>query len=216
MFDWITGIVRTLGYPGVAVLTFLENVFPPIPSELVIPLAGYVSATGEMGLWGVVAAGSVGSLAGALLWYEVGRRLGERRVREWVDRFGRWLTLSASDVDRAQQWFQRHGAVAVFVGRLIPGVRTFVSLPAGFTRMPMPRFVIYSAAGTAIWTGALAYAGVMLKANFEIVGDYVGTATNILLVLVAAAMVKRYVQCFRPGKPCRPGSRDSGPTADLA
>jgi membrane protein DedA with SNARE-associated domain len=200
MFDWITTVIRTLGYTGVAVLTFLENVFPPIPSELVIPLAGFVSATGDMGLWGVIAAGSIGSLAGAVLWYQVGRRLGERRVRAWVDRFGRWLTLSASDVDRAQQWFERHGAVAVFVGRLIPGVRTFVSLPAGFAGMPMARFLIYSAAGTALWTAALAYAGVVLKANFEIVGDYIGTATNVVLALVAVMMVKRYVRCFRPGQ----------------
>lgn len=197
MFEWITNTVRSFGYAGVAFLTFLENVFPPIPSELVIPLAGFVAAGGGVTLWGVIAAGSVGSLAGAALWYEIGRRVGERRVRAWVDRFGKWLTLGAEDVDRAADWFQRHGAAAVFIGRLVPGVRTFVSLPAGFASMPRGRFLGYSAAGTAIWTGALAYAGVLLEANFAIVGDYIGAATNVLLAVLAVLLVRRYIRCWR-------------------
>src|SRR5690349_24638888 len=132
MFAWITGVITGLGCVGVAGLTLLENVFPPIPSELVIPMAGFVAATGDLNLGLVIAAASVGSLAGALVWYEVGRRVGEQRLRGWVDRYGRWLTLSAEDVDRAQEWFRRRGAVAVLLGRLVPGVRTLVSLPAGF------------------------------------------------------------------------------------
>ena len=197
MFEWITNTVRSFGYTGVAFLTFVENVFPPIPSELVIPLAGFVAAGGDVTVWGVIAAGSAGSLAGAALWYEVGRRVGERRVRAWVDRFGRWVTLGAEDVDRAADWFQRHGAAAVFIGRLVPGVRTFVSLPAGFASMPRGRFLGYSAAGTAIWTGALAYAGVLLEANFAIVGDYIGAATNVLLAVLAVLLVRRYIRCWR-------------------
>jgi membrane protein DedA with SNARE-associated domain len=200
MFDWITSIVRTLGYLGVAVLTLLENVFPPIPSELVIPLAGFVAAEGDLHLWGVILTGSAGSLAGAALWYELGRRLGEHRVRQWVDRYGKWLTIGATDVDRAQQWFKRHGGMAVLLGRLVPGVRTFVSLPAGFAGMPVPAFLLYSAVGTIIWTAALAYAGVVLKANFTLVGDYVGVATNIVLGALALILVRRYVQCWRAGR----------------
>jgi membrane protein DedA with SNARE-associated domain len=197
MFEWITNTVRSFGYAGVAFLTFLENVFPPIPSELVIPLAGFVAAGGGVTLWGVIAAGSVGSLAGAALWYEIGRRVGERRVRAWVDRFGKWLTLGAEDVDRAGEWFQRHGSTAVFVGRLVPGVRTFVSLPAGFASMPRGRFLFYSAIGTGIWTAALASAGVLLEANFAAVGDYIGAATDILLVMFAVLLVRRYIRCWR-------------------
>ena len=197
MFEWITNTVRSFGYAGVAFLTFLENLFPPIPSELVIPLAGFVAAGGDVTLWGVVAAGSAGSLAGAALWYEVGRRVGEQRVRRWVDRSGKWLTLSAEDVDRAGSWFRRHGAAAVFIGRLVPGVRTFVSLPAGFASMPRGHFLLYSAAGTAIWTGALAYAGVILEANFAAVGDYIGAATNVLVAVLAVLLVRRYIRCWR-------------------
>lgn len=197
MFDWITSTIRSLGYVGVATLTFLENLFPPIPSEFVIPLAGFVAANDELSIWGVIVAGTMGSLAGALLWYEIGRRVGERRVRAWVERFGKWITLSAEDVDRAQGWFARHGGAAVFIGRLVPGVRTFVSLPAGFAGMPRIPFLLYSAIGTVIWTAALAYAGVVLEANFTVVGDYVGIATNVLLVGLSVLLARRYIHCWR-------------------
>jgi membrane protein DedA with SNARE-associated domain len=197
MFEWITSVIARLGYVGVATLTFLENLFPPIPSELVIPLAGFVAAQGDLRLGLVILTGSAGSLAGSLVWYAVGKRVGEQRLREWVARHGRWLTLSAEDVDRAQHWFRRHGIAAVFFGRLIPGVRTFVSLPAGFSSMPFGRFLLYSALGTAMWTGALACAGVVLQANFTRVGDYLNVATNAFLVVVGIMLVKRYVRCWK-------------------
>lgn len=198
MFEWINDTIRTLGYGGVAALTFLENVFPPIPSEIVIPLAGFVAAQGELKLWIVIAAASFGSLAGATVWYEIGRRVGERRLRAWVDRHGKWITLSGKDVDRAQDWFKRHGRTSVFVGRLVPGVRTFVSLPAGFARMPFGSFLLYSAVGTIVWTAALAYAGVVLRANYDAVGDYVGVATNVIFATLGILLVRRYIQCWNP------------------
>ena len=197
MFDWITGVIGRLGYAGVAGLTFLENVFPPIPSELVIPLAGYVAAQGDMRLMLVIATASAGSLAGASVWYWIGRRVGERRLRAWVDRHGKWLTLSGKDVDRAQLWFSRHGNAAVFFGRLVPGVRTLVSLPAGFARMPVLPFVVYSAIGTIIWTAALAYAGVALQSNFTIVGDYINVITNVVFGVIGVMLATRYVRCWR-------------------
>jgi membrane protein DedA with SNARE-associated domain len=197
MFEWIASVIEALGYASVAALTFLENVFPPIPSELVIPLAGFVSADGRLRLSLVIAAASIGSLAGTSAWYAIGRRIGERRLRAWIERHGKWLTLSPTDVDRAQQWFRRHGNASVFFGRLVPGVRTLVSLPAGFTRMPFARFLLYSALGTVLWTAALAYAGVVLQANFTIVGDYLNLATNALLVLLAVLLARRYVRCWK-------------------
>ena len=200
MFEWIAGVIAQLGYVGVATLTFLENVFPPIPSELVIPLAGFVAAEGDLNLGLVIALGSAGSLLGAVVWYEVGRRIGERRLRAWVERHGRWLTLSTKDVERAQDWFRRHGGAAVFFGRLMPGVRTFVSLPAGFSNMPLAPFLLYSALGTVIWTAALAYAGVILQANFAIVGDYMDMITNTLLVLGGVLLVRRYVNCWNASR----------------
>ena len=197
MFDWITGVIGRLGYAGVAGLTFLENVFPPIPSELVIPLAGYVAAQGDMRLMLVIATASAGSLAGAAVSYRIGRRVGERRLRAWVDRHGKWLTLSGKDVDRAQLWFSRHGNAAVFFGRLVPGVRTLVSLPAGFARMPALPFVMYSALRTIIWTAALAYAGVALQSIFTIVGDYINMVTNVVLGVIGVMIATRYARCWR-------------------
>jgi membrane protein DedA with SNARE-associated domain len=201
MFEWITGVVERLGYAGVGLLTFLENLFPPIPSEVVIPLAGFVAAQGGLGVAGVIAAGSIGSIAGAWFWYEIGRRVGEQRLRRWVDRHGRWLTLSSRDVDRAQAWFRRHGSTAVFVGRLVPGIRTFVSLPAGFSGMPLAPFLIYSTAGTVIWTAGLAWAGVLLEANFTLVSDYIDLAANALLVGLGAMLAWRYVTCWTGSRP---------------
>jgi membrane protein DedA with SNARE-associated domain len=197
MFDWITKIIATLGYAGVAVLTFLENLFPPIPSELVIPLAGFVAAQGKLQIGIVIAAASVGSLAGAALWYEVARRVGERRLRAWVERHGKWITLGVKDVERSQDWFKRHGKTAVLIGRLVPGVRTFVSVPAGFARMPRSTFLLYSAIGTIAWTAALAYAGVILKSQFTVVGDYINIATNILFAGLAVMLAWRYYKCWR-------------------
>ncbi len=201
MFDWISGIVASLGYAGVAMLALLEHVFPPIPSELILPLAGYVAASGKLGVAGVIVAGSLGSLGGATLWFVIGRRIGEERLRRWIDNNGRWLTLSARDVDRATDWFKSRGKFAVLVGRLMPGIRTLVSLPAGFTKMPWPTFLAYSLTGTLVWTAALVYAGVQLQHNFEVVGKYINSATNIMFAILGAMLVWRYVKCWRPYTP---------------
>lgn len=200
MFDWITGVIARLGYLGVAILTFLENIFPPIPSEVVIPLAGFVAARGDLRLGLVIATAALGSLAGATVWYAVGRWIGEKGVRAWVDRHGKWLTLSATDVDRAQLWFRRHGKTAVLVGRLMPGVRTFVSLPAGFSAMPIGPFLLFSALGTALWTAALAYAGVLLQANFTVLGDYLNVVTNVFLGVIGVMVARRYLRCWKESR----------------
>jgi membrane protein DedA with SNARE-associated domain len=197
VFDWIVSVIGRLGYAGVAFLTFLENLFPPVPSEVIIPMAGFVAADGELRLGFVILAATVGSLAGSSVWYALGRRIGERRLRVWVGHHGKWLTLSQDDLDRAQWWFRRHGKTAVFVGRLLPGVRTFVSLPAGFAAMPVVPFLLYSMFGTAIWTAALAYAGVALRSNFALVADYINAVTNAVVVLFGAVVVWRYVRCWK-------------------
>ena len=200
MFDWIVGIITRLGYTGVAALTFLEHLFPPIPSELILPLAGYVAGTGDLATNSVIAFGSIGSLAGATVWYVIGRRIGERRLREWVDHHGKWLTLSNGDIDKAKTWFRRRGKTAVLIGRLMPGVRTFVSLPAGFSGMGWATFLIYSALGTVAWTAALVYAGAQLQHNFELVSKYMDPITNGVFVVLGAMLIWRYVRCWRSKK----------------
>jgi membrane protein DedA with SNARE-associated domain len=197
MLDWIVGLVRGMGAPGVGLLMFLENVFPPIPSEVIMPLAGFVAAQGGLNFWAAVAAGALGSLAGAAGWYWVGRAVGERRLRAWVDRHGRWLTLSCEDVDTAKRWFERHGGVAVFGGRLVPGVRTLISVPAGFAAMPLVPFLLYSAAGTALWTLALAVAGRALGTQYDRVSQLLEPAGMVVLGVIAAAYLVRVVRWRR-------------------
>ncbi|MBW3555077.1 MAG: DedA family protein [Gemmatimonadetes bacterium] len=181
MFDWIVNVVRSLGYPGVALLTFLENLVPPIPSELVMPLAGFIAARDGFTVWGAIAAGTGGSLAGAVGWYVIGRRVGEERVRAFFRRHGRWVGLTGEDIDRSMKWFRRRGGVAVLVGRLVPAIRTFISLPAGFAGMPFLPFLLYTLVGTAAWTAALTYAGVFLGRNYDAVQDYLSPATWVVI-----------------------------------
>lgn len=192
MFDLVTGIVRRLGYAGIVLLTLAENVFPPLPSELIMPLAGFVASRGELNFWLAVVAGTAGSFAGAVGWYEVGRRVGEDRLRAWVSRHGRWMAVGGGDIDRSAAWFRRHGATAVLVGRLVPGVRTFISLPAGFVGMSRPAFLAYTLVGTAAWTLALTYAGRLLGSQYERVRDVLDPVTWVVLaVLVLLPVVRR-------------------------
>jgi membrane protein DedA with SNARE-associated domain len=197
MFDFIVRTIERLGYWGIAALTLLENVVPPIPSEVVVPLAGFVAAKGKLSFWGVVAAATIGALLGAIGWYGVARSIGKRRLRHWIDDHGHWVTLTRETIDKAQAWFDRHGTWAVFLGRLVPGVRTFVSVPAGFAEMGFLPFVLSSAAGTFIWTVALAWAGTVLESRFRMVGNSINQVSNVLLGLFLVYLAYRYVKVFR-------------------
>lgn len=193
MFDWITGLLDRTGYLGVLLLMLAENVFPPIPSELIMPLAGFNAARGEANLLLLVLAGTIGSLAGALVWFYLGRWLGKDRLKRIASRHGRWLTLSPRDIDEAERWFARHGAWAVFIGRLVPGVRTLISVPAGITGMPVPRFLAWTALGTAVWTALLAGAGYLLQSQYGLVSAWVNPTSNVIVGLIAVGYVYRVV-----------------------
>jgi membrane protein DedA with SNARE-associated domain len=194
-------VIETIGVPGVGLLMLVENVFPPIPSELVMPLAGFVSTRDGLAFWPVVAAGAAGSLAGAIAWYALARSVGEKKLRQWVDAHGRWLALSGKDIDRAAAWFKRHGSTAVFFGRLIPGVRTLISVPAGIASMPVIPFVLYSAIGTGIWTVALAYAGRLLGSQYDLVETFLGPVTWVIISIIVVLYIVRVIR-FR-GPPAR-------------
>ncbi|MGZ9809088.1 DedA family protein [Pseudoroseicyclus sp. H15] len=181
MFDWITGIIDSMGLVGVALLMFLENVFPPIPSELIMPLAGFNAARGEMSLPLIIIAGSVGSLAGAYLWYWLAQKLGRDRLRRFSERHGRWTGITPEDFDKAEAWFDRHGGGAVLIGRLIPTVRTFISVPAGLTDMPLSKFLAFSAVGTVAWTTILAMLGYWLESGYEAVQGWLDPVTWVVI-----------------------------------
>ena len=182
MFDWITNLIDSMGAFGVALLMFLENVFPPIPSELIMPLAGFNAARNTMSLPLVIAAGSIGSLAGAYLWYWIGRRIGFERLCKLSRKHGRWLSVWPEEFDRANDWFDRHGGGAVLIGRLIPTVRTFISVPAGVRRMPRAFFLGLSAIGTVAWTAFLTLAGYWLEGGYEAVSAWLDPVSTIVVV----------------------------------
>lgn len=191
MEAFVQSMMQKLGPFGIALLMFLENIFPPIPSELIMPLAGYLSTRGDMNIVFVIGAGTVGSLLGTLPWYYLGRRLGHDGVRRLAERHGRWLTMHPCDVDAATDSFKRHGNSSVLVGRLIPTVRTLISVPAGVARMPLGTFLIFSTIGTLAWTAALALAGYLLGQAYSVVSGYVDPISTAVLVILVAAYIYR-------------------------
>lgn len=160
----------------------LENAFPPIPSELIMPFAGYVAARGDLHPAGVVAAGSAGSLLGALAWYAVGYWVGIDRLKRFAKRHGRWLTLSADEVDQAQRWFDRFGGIAVGFGRLIPAVRSIISVPAGVARMRLDRFLLWSTIGTTAWSALLVTLGYQLGTQFSEVERWLSPVSWVIVI----------------------------------
>jgi membrane protein DedA with SNARE-associated domain len=199
MADWIVIFIEHTGYAGIALLMFLENVFPPIPSEVIMPFAGLAVARGELAAVWTVLAGSAGAIAGASIWYAIGRRVGSERAEAWVGRHGRWLTFSPEQMERAEAWFRKHGPVAVFAGRLIPALRTVISMPAGLARMTLPRFLFWTSLGCVVWTACLTAAGVFLGQHYDAVGRYVQWAANLVIAGALAAYLWRLVR-RRPAK----------------
>lgn len=189
MSEWIIDFIQRGGYAGIALLMLLENVFPPIPSELVLPFAGYVAATGKLHPAGVLLAATAGSLLGALPWYWAGRKLGHGGLQRFAARHGRLLTLTPSDVDRAQDWFRRHGPASVGFGRLVPGVRSVISMPAGVGQMPVGSFLLWSTAGTLLWSALLLGVGYLLESQYEQAHKAIEWVTRG----VVAAMVAAYL-----------------------
>ena len=194
MTQWITDLFDKLGYAGIALLMFLENLFPPIPSELIMPLAGYSASEGQLNIIGVVIAGTLGTLAGALFWYLVARRLGEARLRRWASRHGRWITLSEDDIASINHWFCRHRNWAIPLAHIVPGLRTLISIPAGIFDMPLFRFVTLTTAGAGLWNTTLGLAGYMLGAKFDAVDRYLGPVSTAIMASLVAYYIWRVIR----------------------
>jgi membrane protein DedA with SNARE-associated domain len=187
-------VISSTGYIGIVFLMFAENVFPPIPSEVIVPLAGFMVSKGELAFVGVVVAGTLGSVLGSLPFYYIGRKIEEKRLRQWIQKYGRWLTISVEDVDAAKGWFDKYGGWTVFFCRLIPGIRSLISLPAGIEQMNLLSFVLWSTAGMALWTTILTTAGYLLRNNFEKVEDYLDPVVYIIIGALIAAYIYRIIR----------------------
>ena len=191
MGDWVVRLIEQTGYLGVAFLMFLETIFPPIPSEVIMPVAGVAAGQGRMTYGWVVAAGTAGAMLGNIFWYLAARALGIIRLKPIVERWGRWLTVTWPELERAERWFRVNGTFFVFLGRMLPTVRSLVSIPAGLLKMRFRSFVLASTLGTAGWTALLAGAGYKLGENYRDINDWLGPASNAILVILAIGYVWR-------------------------
>jgi membrane protein DedA with SNARE-associated domain len=197
--DWIVELIQNTGYLGVAFLMFLETVFPPIPSEVIMALAGLSASKGEMTLWGAILSGTAGAMLGNYFWYLVARVIGIDRFRPLIERHGRWLTMDWAEIERGERLFARYGAAYVFFGRMLPTIRSLISIPAGLLKLRLSTFVIWSTLGTAGWTTILAVAGYQLGQNFGEVETYVGPVSTAIIVLIVLGYVWRLIT-WRPAR----------------
>ncbi|ALZ99617.1 DedA family protein [Corynebacterium glutamicum] len=188
ILDWVISIMEAFGAVGVGVSVFLENVFPPIPSEVVLPLAGFTTTQGDLNVWAALMWSVIGSVSGAFLLYGLGRSIGAARLRQVAD----WMWLvDATDVDKSLSWFEKYGKYSVFFGRLVPGVRSLISIPAGVDKMNPVLFGVLTAVGSTIWNAVLIWAGVWLGAEWETVSMWFERYSTI--IYVAVALIVAYV-----------------------
>jgi membrane protein DedA with SNARE-associated domain len=184
MENWIIDLVNATGYWGVAFLMLLETVFPPVPSEVIMTVAGLSASRGNMTLTGVVASGTAGAMLGNFLWYWLAIKIGEKRLHGFIDRHGRWLTLDWHEVERGHLLFRKHGSIIVLVARMLPTFRSLISVPAGLFKMSLRRFLVFSTIGTAGWSAALAGAGYFLGSQFEDVEKIIGPLSIAVIALI--------------------------------
>ena len=194
MSQWIIDLVNQTGYLGVAFLMFLETVFPPIPSEVIMPVAGLAAARGTMDIFGVVASGTAGAMLGNYFWYLAARVVGIERFRPFIQRFGRFLTLDWAEIEKAEKLFGTRGWAIVFFGRMLPTLRSLISIPAGLLKMRLWTFFVWSTLGTAIWTALLGAAGYVLGRRFGEVELIIGPLSIAVMVAISAGYVWRLVR----------------------
>jgi membrane protein DedA with SNARE-associated domain len=187
--ETIQGIIQAFGYIGIILVMAAENVFPPIPSELVMPFAGFMAREGSFNIWLVILSGMVGSVIGALVLYYFGAWANETVIRRFIRRWGRYAFISENDLDVSLSYFSRYGEVVIFFGRLIPIVRSLISIPAGMARMPMPKFLFFTVLGTTLWSAFLSYMGWFLQANWGAVAGWIEQYQRVVLVVVALAVL---------------------------
>ena len=194
---WVQDVIEQLGYLGVALLVVLENVFPPIPSEIVLPFAGFVAQQGSYSVVLMILAATVGSVIGALIMYWIAAVIGDERLHAFTRKFGKWVQIREADLTRAEEWFDRHAMSAVLVGRCVPLIRSVVSIPAGFRRMKLIPYIAYTFLGSLVWNIALVGAGAVLGENWERVEPVVATFQWIVIVVILAGIARLAYVVYR-------------------
>lgn len=192
--DWATDIVERLGYVGVAMLVALENIFPAIPSEVVLGLAGYTASQGDAWVVGMIIAATVGSVVGAWILYGLSAAVGPVRLRAIIIRYGAWVGFAETDLDRAESWFDRRSRSAVLVCRCVPLIRSLISIPAGFRRMPLGAFTLFTLIGSLVWNTVLVTAGYLLADRWERVLEFTEPFQTLVLTLIGSLVVALIVR----------------------
>jgi membrane protein DedA with SNARE-associated domain len=194
MAEWVIDTIGRFGYAGIAFLMLAENLFPPLPSELIMPFAGFLAARGELHPALVVAAGALGSLLGALPWYYAGRKVGVERLKRMAQRHGRWIALTPDEIDRGTRLFEKRGPMVLVFGRLVPALRTVVALPAGLAKMRLLPFVLWTLAGSVLWSGLLTLAGYLLESQYERISRWLNPVSTAIFAIIAIWYIVRVVR----------------------
>ena len=191
---WILIIMAKFGYLGIIFAMFAENVFPPIPSELIMPAAGFAVARGDLNLILVILAGTLGSVLGALPLYYLGRLLNEDRLMIFTEKYGKYVFVKPNDIRSSSIWFDKHGNKAVFLGRMVPGIRSFISIPAGMSKMPILPFLAFTALGSSIWTSLLTVAGYYFGENYEVIETMLAPYSKGFLLLAVVIIIAWFIK----------------------
>jgi len=190
-----------IGYGTILFAMFLENLIPPIPSELIMPLGGFYVSQGQLDFLPVVLAGLIGTVIGALPWYGIGRLVNEERLEKWLEKNGRWIGINPKELAKSRIWFNRYGISLVFWGRLVPGIRTLISVPAGVELMPISPFLIWTTAGSLIWTLFLTITGYYLGDNYGKIEQWISPFSSIfktiIVLSISAALIILIYQTLR-------------------
>ena len=194
MSEWVLTIMAKFGYVGILFAMFAENVFPPIPSELIMPAAGFSAARGDLNILLIIVAGTFGSVLGALPLYYLGTLFNKERLMVFTERYGKYVFIKSEDVSLSNAWFDKHGKKVVFFGRMVPGIRSLISIPAGMNKMPMASFLVLTALGSSIWTTILALAGFYLGKNYEVITTMLAPYSKVFLLLAIVIIIVWFIK----------------------
>lgn len=194
MSEWVLAIMAKFGYLGIIFAMFAENVFPPIPSELIMPAAGFAAARGDLNILLVILTGTFGSVLGALPLYYLGALFNKERLVIFTEKYGKYAFIKSEDVLSSNAWFDKHGKKAVFFGRMVPGIRSLISIPAGMNKMSIVSFLVLTALGSSIWTTILTLAGFYLGKNYEVIETMLAPYSKIFLLLAAIIIISVFIK----------------------
>ena len=192
--EWVLSIMAKFGYFGIVFAMFAENVFPPIPSEVIMPAAGFAASNGELNLILAILAGTLGAVLGALPLYYLGRIFDEERLIAFTEKYGKFIFVKADDIKATNNWFDKHGKKAVFIGRMVPGIRSFISIPAGMNNMPMLPFLGLTALGASVWTTALTLAGYYLGQNYAVIESTLAPYSKGIIIVIIIVIIGWFVK----------------------